>query len=128
MNALEIKDIRACVNGDQEILKGLSLTLPKGEVHALMGPNGSGKSTLAKVLAGYEEYEVTGGQILMDGAPILGMEPDEIARAGLFLAFQYPLEISGVSIANFIRAALQARLGEDERLDASAAARQRRAG
>ena len=120
MNALEIKDIRACVNGDQEILKGLSLTLPKGEVHALMGPNGSGKSTLAKVLAGYEEYEVTGGQILMDGAPILGMEPDEIARAGLFLAFQYPLEISGVSIANFIRAALQARLGEDERLDASA--------
>ena len=119
MNALEIKNLRACVGDDQKILKGLSLTLPRGEVHALMGPNGSGKSTLAKVLAGYEEYEVTGGEVLMDGMPILGMEPDEISRAGLFLAFQYPLEIPGVSIANFIRAALQSRLGEDERLDAS---------
>ena len=119
MNALEIKDLCACVGEGQKILKGLSLTLPKGEVHALMGPNGSGKSTLAKVLAGHGEYEVTGGEVLMDGVPILGMEPDEISRAGLFLAFQYPLEIPGVSIANFIRAALQSRLGEDERLDAS---------
>jgi len=119
MNALEIKDLHASVGDDQEILKGLSLTLPKGEVHALMGPNGSGKSTLAKVLAGHEEYEVTGGEVVMDGSPILGMEPDEISRAGLFLAFQYPLEIPGVSIANFIRAALQSRLGEDDRVDAS---------
>ena len=119
MDALEIKNLRACVDGDMEILKGLSLTLPKGEVHAVMGPNGSGKSTLAKVLAGHEEYKVTEGDILMDGRQILGMEPDEIAQAGLFLAFQYPLEIPGVSIANFIRAALQARLGDDERLDAS---------
>ncbi|MFP6900375.1 MAG: Fe-S cluster assembly ATPase SufC [Opitutales bacterium] len=119
MNALEIKDLHACVDGDKKLLNGLSLTLPKGEVHALMGPNGSGKSTLAKVVAGYEEYEVTGGSVLMDGRQILGMEPDEIARAGLFLAFQYPLEIPGVSIANFIRAALQSRLGEGEHLDAS---------
>ena len=119
MNALEIKDLRACVDHDSEILKGFSLTLPKGEVHAMMGPNGSGKSTLAKVLAGHEDYKVTEGEILMDGQPMLGLEPDEIARAGLFLAFQYPMEIPGVSIANFIRAALQSRLGEDERLDAS---------
>ena len=119
MNALEITNLRACVDHDSEILKGFSLTLPKGEVHAMMGPNGSGKSTLAKVLAGHEDYKVTEGEILMDGQSMLGLEPDEIARAGLFLAFQYPLEIPGVSIANFIRAALQSRLGEDERLDAS---------
>ena len=119
MNALEITNLRACVDHDSEILKGFSLTLPKGEVHAMMGPNGSGKSTLAKVLAGHEDYKVTEGEILMDGQPMLGLKPDEIARAGLFLAFQYPLEIPGVSIANFIRAALQSRLGEDEHLDAS---------
>ncbi len=119
MSSLEINDLHVRVEADKDILNGFSLNLPKGEVHAIMGPNGSGKSTLAKALTGHEDYEVTGGEVLMDGQPILGMEPDEIARTGLFLAFQYPMEIPGVSIANFIRAALQARLGESERLDAS---------
>jgi Fe-S cluster assembly ATP-binding protein len=120
MSALVVNDLHARVKVDNDILKGFSLTLPKGEVHAIMGPNGSGKSTLAKVLAGHEDYEVTRGEIIMDGQPVLGMDPDEIARSGLFLAFQYPMEIPGVSIANFIRAALQARLGKEEKLDAGA--------
>ena len=85
-------------------------TVPKGEVHAIMGPNGSGKSTLAKVLAGHPDYVVTSGSVLMDGENILELEPDERARRGLFLAFQYPSEIPGVTIANFLRAAVQARL------------------
>ena len=117
MNVLEIKNLHAKI-GDQEILKGLSLKVPKGEVHAIMGPNGSGKSTLAKVLSGHPDYEVTEGEVLVDGQNILAMEPDERARLGLFMAFQYPSEIPGVTIANFIRAALQARLPEGEEIDA----------
>ena len=117
MNYLEIKDLRAQIE-DKEILQGLSLTIPKGEVHAIMGPNGSGKSTLSKVLAGHEDYEVTSGSAILDGEEILGMKPDAISRLGLFLAFQYPLEVPGVSIANFIRAALQGRLADNETIDA----------
>lgn len=117
MNYLEIKDLRAQIE-DKEILRGLNLTIPKGEVHAIMGPNGSGKSTLSKVLSGHEDYEVTSGSAILDGEEILGMKPDAISRLGLFLAFQYPLEVPGVSIANFIRAALQGRLAENETIDA----------
>jgi len=118
-DSLIISDLRATVNGT-EILKGLSLTIPKGEVHAIMGPNGSGKSTLAKVLAGHEGYHVTGGDVTMDGKNLLEMEVDERSRAGFFLAFQYPLEISGVTNANFLRAARQARMPEGEEIDAVA--------
>jgi len=117
--SLTIKDLRANI-GDREILKGFNLEIPKGEVHAIMGKNGSGKSTLAKVMAGHPSYEVTGGDVLLDGASIMEMEPDERARAGLFLAFQYPMEVPGVTIANFLRAALQARLPEGEEIDAVA--------
>jgi len=119
MSQLEIKNLNAGI-GDEQILRDFSLTIPKGEVHALMGPNGTGKSTLAKVLAGHEDYEVSSGSVLLDGENILGREPDEIAKLGLFLAFQYPLEIPGVSIANFIRAALTARQEKDEKFDAPA--------
>ncbi len=118
MNSLIINDLHATVD-DLEIVKGLSLEIKRGEVHAIMGPNGSGKSTLAKVLAGHPDYVVTSGEVIMDGQNILEMEPDERARAGLFLAFQYPSEIPGVSIANFLRAAMQARLGDDEELEAT---------
>jgi len=114
---LEIKDLRVKIE-EKEILRGLNLNIPKGEVHAIMGPNGSGKSTLSKVLSGHDDYEVTSGSALLDGDEILGMEPDEISRLGLFLAFQYPLEVPGVSIANFIRAALQGRLTGNETVDA----------
>ena len=117
MNQLEIKNLSVNI-GDQPILKDFSLTVPKGEVHAIMGPNGTGKSTLAKALAGHEDYEITSGEVLLDGKSIVGEEPDEISRAGLFLAFQYPSEIPGVSIANFIRAARLARLAEGEELNA----------
>ncbi|CAI8268354.1 MAG: Vegetative protein 296 [Opitutia bacterium UBA7350] len=117
MNTLEIKNLNVSIEG-QSILKDFSLTIPKGEVHALMGPNGTGKSTLAKVMAGHEDYEVKSGGITLDGQNILGEEPDAIAHAGLFLAFQYPLEIPGVSIANFIRAARAARLPEGESINA----------
>jgi Fe-S cluster assembly ATP-binding protein len=116
---LEIKNLHARIEG-REILKGLTLTVPQGEVHALMGPNGSGKSTLAKVMAGHPDYEVTAGEVRLDGENILELEPDQRARKGLFLAFQYPSEIPGVTIANFIRAALQARLPEGEEIDAVA--------
>jgi Fe-S cluster assembly ATP-binding protein len=110
---LEIRHLHARVatSGD-EIIKGVDLVVPRGEVHALMGPNGSGKSTLAKVMAGDPAYEVTEGDILLDGESILELEPDERARAGLYLAFQYPVEVPGVSIANFLRLALNARRGE----------------
>jgi Fe-S cluster assembly ATP-binding protein len=118
MNSLSIKDLHATVAG-QEILRGLSLEVEKGKVHAIMGPNGSGKSTLSKVIAGHPDYEVTGGDVLIDGESILGMGADERARRGLFLAFQYPMEIPGVSNANFLRAALQARLPEGEELEAT---------
>ncbi len=117
MQSLEIKDLFVKIDG-QEIIKGLSLSIPKGEVHALMGPNGSGKSTLAKVLSGHPHYEVVSGEVLLDGENILDMEPDERSRAGLFMAFQYPSEIPGVSNANFLRAALQARLPEGQEIDA----------
>jgi len=118
MNSLEIKNLSVSIAG-KEIIKNFSLTIPKGEVHALMGPNGTGKSTLAKVLAGHPDYEVTNGQILLNGENILGKEPDEIGLAGLFLAFQYPSEIPGVSIANFIRAALHSRQNQDEPFSAT---------
>jgi len=116
-HTLSIRDLHASI-GDTPILKGLTLEIPKGEVHAIMGKNGSGKSTLAKVMAGHPDYTVTSGDVLLDGQSILGLEPDVRARLGLFLAFQYPMEIPGVTIANFIRAALQARLPEGEDLDA----------
>ena len=104
MAMLEICDLRATV-GDKEILKGVSLTINAGEVHAIMGPNGSGKSTLAQVLAGHPAYQVSGGQVRFDGKDLLDMEPEERAQAGLFLAFQYPVEIPGVTNAYFLRAA-----------------------
>jgi len=116
-NALEIKNLRAGIGGT-EILHGLNLTVPKGQVHAIMGKNGSGKSTLAKVMSGHPDYEVTGGDVWLDGESILGLEPDVRARAGLFMAFQYPSEIPGVTIANFLRAALNARRPEGEEVDA----------
>ncbi|MEM7014157.1 MAG: Fe-S cluster assembly ATPase SufC [Verrucomicrobiota bacterium] len=119
MDTLEIRNLHATVGG-QPILKGLSLTIPKGEVHAIMGPNGSGKSTLAKILAGHGDYEVTDGSVTMDGVNLLDMEVDERSRAGFFLAFQYPHEIPGVTNANFLREALQARLPEGEDIDAVA--------
>ncbi|MGZ4965775.1 MAG: Fe-S cluster assembly ATPase SufC [Chthoniobacterales bacterium] len=118
MNQLEIQDLHATI-AEQEIIRGLSLTVPKGEVHAIMGPNGSGKSTLAKVLAGHPDYQVTRGSVTMDGEDILALAPDERARKGLFMAFQYPNEIPGVTIANFLRAAVQARLPEGEELEAT---------
>ena len=119
MSTLEIKDLHASVNGT-DILKGLTLSVPKGEVHAIMGPNGSGKSTLAKVMAGHQDYEVGSGDVLLDGSSLLEMDVDERAREGLFLAFQYPAEIPGVSNANFLRAARQARLPDGEEIDAVA--------
>jgi Fe-S cluster assembly ATP-binding protein len=119
MSSLVIRNLHANVNG-QEILKGLDLVLPAGEVHAIMGPNGSGKSTLAKVLAGHEGYEVTDGEVLMNGVNLFDLEIDQRSRAGFFLAFQYPHEIPGVSNANFLRAALQARLPDGEEIDAVA--------
>jgi len=118
MDQLVIEDLHVAI-GEQEIIRGLSLTVPKGEVHAIMGPNGSGKSTLAKVLAGHPDYVVTAGSVTMDGVNILELEPDERARKGLFMAFQYPSEIPGVTIANFLRAAVQARLPEGEELEAT---------
>lgn len=109
---IEIKDLHANVEG-KPILKGLNLSIRPGEVHAIMGPNGSGKSTLAKVLAGHPGYEVTSGQVLFKGRDMLSLEPDERARSGVFLAFQYPHEIPGVSILNFLRTALNTRLEKE---------------
>jgi Fe-S cluster assembly ATP-binding protein len=117
MSSLTVHDLHVSI-GDREIVKGLSLEIKPGEVHAIMGPNGSGKSTLAKVISGHPDYVVTSGEVLLDGKNILEMEPDERARAGIFLAFQYPSEIPGVSIANFIRAALEARLEDGQEMDA----------
>jgi len=104
---LKIQDLRATVDG-KEILKGIDLEVPAGEVHAIMGPNGSGKSTLSYVLAGREGYEVTGGSVTLDGVDVLAMEPEERAAAGVFLAFQYPVEIPGVANTTFLRAAANA--------------------
>jgi Fe-S cluster assembly ATP-binding protein len=107
MSLLEIKNLHAQVEG-QEILKGVDLVVNPGEIHAIMGPNGSGKSTLAQVLAGKEEYEVTEGEILYKGQDLLEMAPEERAREGIFMAFQYPVEIPGVSNVYFLKAALNA--------------------
>ncbi len=116
---LLVKDLHVAVEG-KEILKGLSLEVNKGEVHALMGPNGSGKSTFANTLMGHPKYEVTSGDILFKGESILEMETDERSRAGLFMAFQYPVAIPGLTFASFLRAALNARLaptgGEDGKM------------
>jgi Fe-S cluster assembly ATP-binding protein len=116
---LEVRNLQVKAE-DKEILRGINLTVKAGEVHAIMGPNGSGKSTLARVLAGHPEYEVTGGEVLYDGKDLLDMDPDERAREGVFMAFQYPVEIAGVNNAYFLKAALNAKrkhLGEPE-LDA----------
>ena len=116
MPLLEINDLRATV-GDKEILKGITLAVDAGEIHAVMGPNGSGKSTLAQVLAGNQAYEVTGGSVTYDGKNLLEMQPEERAQAGIFLAFQYPVEIPGVSNAYFLRAAyneIRKARGEEE--------------
>ncbi|HEX5789892.1 MAG TPA: Fe-S cluster assembly ATPase SufC [Luteolibacter sp.] len=118
--SLTIQDLHASLEDGTEILKGVSLEIPKGEIHAIMGPNGSGKSTLSKVIAGHDSYRVTSGSVKLDGEDILEMGIDERSRAGIFLAFQYPAEVPGVSNANFIRAALQARLPKGEEIDAVA--------
>ena len=113
---LEIKDLTGGLDG-KEILKGVSLTINKGEVHSIMGPNGSGKSTLSKILAGHPGYEVTGGSVTFDGQNLLDKEPEERALSGLFLAYQYPVEVPGVSNAEFLRTAYNARqkfLGAEE--------------
>jgi Fe-S cluster assembly ATP-binding protein len=118
MALLEVRNLHVEVDG-KKILNGLDLTVERGTVHAIMGPNGSGKSTLAHVLAGKDDYEVIAGQALFDGADVLAMPPDERASNGLFLAFQYPLEIPGVATMNFLRTALNAqrkRRGEPELL------------
>jgi Fe-S cluster assembly ATP-binding protein len=116
MAILKIENLHARVAEEDgtEILLGLNLEMEAGKIHAIMGPNGSGKSTLAKVLAGHPAYEVTAGSVTFEGEDLLEMEVDERARAGVFLAFQYPVEIAGVSIANFLRTAVQARRGDEE--------------
>ena len=116
--SLVIKNLHARVKDGAPILNGINLEIPKGEVHAIMGPNGSGKSTLSKVLCGHPDYEVTAGSAEMDGLDLLAMSVDERSRAGLFLAFQYPVEVPGVTNANFMRAALQSRLPQGEEIDA----------
>ncbi|CAG7845597.1 Vegetative protein 296 [Pseudoclavibacter triregionum] len=115
MSTLQISDLHVTVETDQgtkEILKGVDLTINQGEIHAVMGPNGSGKSTLAYTIAGHPKYEVTGGSITLDGEDVLEMEVDERAKAGLFLAMQYPVEIPGVTVSNFLRTAKTAIDGE----------------
>ncbi|MBA3741596.1 Fe-S cluster assembly ATPase SufC [Sporichthya sp.] len=124
MSTLEIKDLHVQVPGKsedgaegvKEILKGVTLTIKPGETHAVMGPNGSGKSTLAYTIAGHPKYTVTGGSISLDGADVLAMSVDERARAGLFLAMQYPVEVPGVSVSNFLRTAKTAVSGEAPKL------------
>src|SRR6476620_11168284 len=119
MATLEIKDLTVTVdidNGVKEILKGVTLTVRSGETHAIMGPNGSGKSTLAYSIAGHPKYTITKGSVTLDGADVLAMKGDERARAGLFLARQYPVEVPGVSVANFLRSAKTAIDGEAPKL------------
>src|SRR5665648_907732 len=119
MSTLEIRDLHVSVEtkeGPKQILRGVNLTVRSGEIHAIMGPNGSGKSTLAYSLAGHPKYEVIGGEVLLDGENILAMSVDERARAGLFLAMQYPVEVPGVSVANFLRTAKTAIDGEAPKL------------
>jgi Fe-S cluster assembly ATP-binding protein len=119
MSTLEIKDLHVSVTADEaakEILAGVDLTINAGETHAIMGPNGSGKSTLSYAIAGHPKYTVTSGSILLDGDDVLGMTVDERARAGLFLAMQYPVEVPGVSMSNFLRTAVTAIRGEAPKL------------
>jgi Fe-S cluster assembly ATP-binding protein len=119
MSTLEIKDLRVSVatdDGPKEILKGVDLTVSTGETHAIMGPNGSGKSTLAYAIAGHPKYEITSGTVTLDGQDLLALTVDERARAGLFLAMQYPVEVPGVSMANFLRSAATAIRGEAPKL------------
>lgn len=119
MSVLEIKDLHVSVeteDGPKEILKGVTLTIADSETHAIMGPNGSGKSTLAYSIAGHPKYTVTGGSVTLDGEDVLAMSVDERARAGLFLAMQYPVEVPGVSVANFLRTAKTAIDGEAPKL------------
>src|ERR687889_1862784 len=119
MSTLEIRDLHVSVDtedGPKEILKGVTLTIDAGETHAMMGPNGSGKSTLAYSIAGHPKYHVTSGQVLLDGVDVLAMSVDERARAGLFLAMQYPVEVPGVSMTNFLRTAATAIRGEAPKL------------
>ncbi|MEX0428874.1 Fe-S cluster assembly ATPase SufC [Nocardioides sp. DS6] len=119
MSNLEIKDLKVSVeteDGPKEILKGVTLTIGDGETHAIMGPNGSGKSTLAYSIAGHPKYTITGGSVTLDGEDLLAMTVDERARAGLFLAMQYPVEVPGVSVSNFLRTAKTALDGEAPKL------------
>ena len=119
MSTLEIKDLQVSVtteDGPKEILKGVTLTIKDGETHAIMGPNGSGKSTLAYSIAGHPKYTITGGTVTLDGEDVLAMSVDERARAGLFLAMQYPVEVPGVSVSNFLRTAATAITGEAPKL------------
>jgi Fe-S cluster assembly ATP-binding protein len=119
MSTLEIKDLHVSVatdDGPKEILKGVDLTISGGQTHAIMGPNGSGKSTLAYAIAGHPKYDVTSGSVTLDGVDVLAMTVDERARAGLFLAMQYPVEVPGVSTSNFLRAAATAVRGEAPKL------------
>jgi Fe-S cluster assembly ATP-binding protein len=119
MSTLEIKDLHVSVTADdeeKEILKGVTLTIKDGETHAIMGPNGSGKSTLAYSIAGHPKYTITSGSVTLDGQDVLAMTVDERARAGLFLAMQYPVEVPGVSVANFLRTAKTAIDGEAPKL------------
>ncbi|HEY7488372.1 MAG TPA: Fe-S cluster assembly ATPase SufC [Streptosporangiaceae bacterium] len=115
MATLEIRDLHVAVE-DKEILRGVNLTVRAGETHAIMGPNGSGKSTLAYAVAGHPKYDVTRGEVLLDGEDVLSMTVDERARAGLFLAMQYPVEVPGVSVSNFLRSAVTAVRGEAPKL------------
>ena len=115
---LTIKDLRAGLP-DRQILNGVSLEIPDGEIHALMGPNGSGKSTLANVLAGYPQYEVTGGSAFLGDTDLLELEAHERARTGLFLAFQYPVEVPGITISKFLKRAVELRRGEEENFNLS---------
>ena len=115
MATLEIKNLHVSIE-DKEILKGVNLTINTGEIHAVMGPNGTGKSTLSAAIMGHPSYEVTQGEILLDGENVLEMEVDERARAGLFLAMQYPSEIVGVTNAEFMRSAINARREEGDKM------------
>ncbi|BBM17326.1 MULTISPECIES: Fe-S cluster assembly ATPase SufC [Enterococcus] len=115
MSVLEVKDLHVAIE-DKEILKGVNLVMKTGEIHAIMGPNGTGKSTLSAAIMGNPNYEVTKGEVLFDGKNILDLEVDERARLGLFLAMQYPSEIPGISNAEFMRAAINARREEDEKI------------
>ena len=119
MSTLEIRNLQVSVNTDDgmvEILKGVDLTIKSGETHAIMGPNGSGKSTLAYSIAGHPKYTITGGSVTLDGADVLDMTVDERAKVGLFLAMQYPVEVPGVSVSNFLRTAATALRGEAPKL------------